>query len=110
MSFYPLIDDSRSLVELDSWLARQAWLHMRKRAQLLHAQGVASLPPPHNLPLEELVRYRRRSDTTGEWYDLTLPSFRRIANVVRSAARQHGPNRVGQMGDPYSFARRAQYG
>jgi hypothetical protein len=103
MSFYPLVDDSGRLAELDAWLASQAWLTMRRRAQLLRNRGYPDLPPPHDLPLPEFVRYRRTSTTTGEETDLRLPSFRRIANVVTRAARLHGPNRVAQRDQPYNY-------
>lgn len=103
MSFYPLIDDTEVLVELDAWLASQAWLTMRRRARLLRKHGYINLPPPHDLPLDEFIRYRRTSRTTGGETDLRLPSFRRIANVVTSAARLHGPNVVGQGGKRYSY-------
>jgi hypothetical protein len=103
MSFYPLVDDTKVLAELDAWLASQAWLTLRRRADLLRSQGFASLPPPHDLNLEHLVRYRRTSETTGGETDLRLPSFRRIANVVAQASRLHGPNRIGQGGQPYNY-------
>jgi RNA-directed DNA polymerase len=105
MSFYPLIDDTPRLAELDAWLATQAWLALRKRAEILKAQGHINLPPPHGLSRERLVRFGRRSNSSGEWYDLSLPSFRRIARVVRAAAKQHGPNRIGRTGDPYTLSK-----
>jgi RNA-directed DNA polymerase len=95
MSFYPLIDDTQDLLELDRWLARETWLTLRKRSALLRSSGMETLPPPHDLRLQELIRYQGLSGTTGERVDLQLPSFRRIANVIRRAAREHGPNRVG---------------
>jgi hypothetical protein len=103
MSFYPLIDDSDVLRDLDAWLAARAWLTMRRRAQLLRATGYSNLPAPHDLPIDQFVRYRRKSTTTGEMADLRLPSFRRIANVVRAGARRHGPNQVGRGGRSYSY-------
>jgi RNA-directed DNA polymerase len=103
MSFYPLVDDTPILAELDGWLASQAWLTMHRRAEILQGQGFTTLPPPHGLALADLVRYRRVSETTGGEIDMRLPSFRRIANVVAQASRLHGPNLVGQGGQPYSY-------
>lgn len=103
MSFYPLIDDTPALASLDGWLASQSWLALRKRGHLLTAQGFASLPPPHGLAISDLAHYRRKSATTGQVFDLTLPSFRRIASIVRLAARQHGPNAIGRLGNPYAY-------
>jgi RNA-directed DNA polymerase len=103
MSFYPLVDDTEILAQCDAWLASQAWLTMHHRARLLRNQGYTALPPPHDLPLDEFIRYRRMSRTTGGELDLRLPSFRRIANVVTQAARLHGPNLVGRGGQPYNY-------
>jgi hypothetical protein len=103
MSYYPLIDDTTALEELDRWLAREAWVTLRQRARQLTKQGYAALPPPHGLPISELVHYKRQSRTTGGTLDLTLPSFRRIANVVRRAAKTYGPNAIGQGHSPYGY-------
>lgn len=103
MSYYPLIDDTEQLVDLDRWLARETWLTMRRRSQLLRASGSSVLPPPHDLPLQELIRFRGHSSRTGDPIDLQLPSFRRIANIIRAAAVLHGPNRVGQSSRPYDY-------
>ena len=107
MSFYPLIDDTSALQELDSWLATQTWLALRQRGRLLTKQGFQPLPAPHELSRHDLLRFGRKSATTGEWYDLSIPSFRRIARLVRAAAQQHGPNAIGRSGDPYSYAIRS---
>lgn len=103
MSYYPLADDTDQLRELDGWLAQETWLAMPRRAMLLRSAGSTALPPPHDLALDNLVRYRRKSATTGGVLDLRLPSFRRMANVVRSAAYLHGPNRIGRSVRPYDY-------
>jgi hypothetical protein len=103
MSYYPLIDDAEQLVDLDRWLARETWLTMRKRSALIRASGVVTLPPPLDLPMQELIHYQGLSQTTGEVVDLQLPSFRRIANVIRKAAVLHGPNTVGQSARRYDY-------
>jgi hypothetical protein len=96
MAYYPLIDDTNTLRELDAWLAASTWLALRKRARLLSALNVASLPAPHGLARNALVRYRRKSRSTGGVLDLRIPSFRRMAGVMRRAAQQHGPNQAGR--------------
>ena len=103
MSYYPLIDDSDQLARLDRWLLRETWLTLRKRSALLRAGGVLALPQPHDLALPDLVRFQSRSTKTGEPIDLQLPSFRRIANIMRSAALIHGPNRIGQTRRLYEY-------
>ena len=89
MSFFPLITDEDQLRELDRWLAWRTWLALRKRRRLLASAGLPA-PAPHGLYLEDLVSYTRRSVTTGGTLDLRLPSFRRMAKMIRSAAREHG--------------------
>lgn len=101
MAFYPLVTDFEQLRELDRWLSTQAWLAMRKRGQILRGQGHTHLPPPHDLDREDLIKYQRRSATTGGVLDLRLPSFLRIAGAVTAAAKVHGPNQVGQGGTKY---------
>lgn len=90
MSFFPLLDDDAQLAELDSWLASQTWLAMRKRARLLREDGY-QLPPPHDLDRDSLVRYQSRS-SGGSKLDLRLPSFYRIISVIRSAVVTYGLN------------------
>jgi RNA-directed DNA polymerase len=107
MSYYPLLDDTEVLAELDRWLATAAWLTMRRRASLLKASGYASLPPPHDLSRDELIHFTRRSGTTGGILDLRMPSFRRISRVIRRAATTFGPNAVGQGSSPYDYSGRS---
>lgn len=102
MAAYPLIDDTQELVALDGWIASQVWLAVRKRTALLTAAGMSSLPPPHGLPLIELLRLRATSATTGKPIDLRVPSVRRVARVVTNAAMLHGAGAVGKK-DPYGF-------
>ena len=100
MAFYPLVDDLDQLTDLDRWLSTMAWLTLRKRARLLSAQGI-TLAPPHGLDRESLIRFTGQSATTGRPLDLRLPSFRRIAELVRNAAEVYGPNQVAQGGIGY---------
>ena len=97
MSAYPLIDDDKDLKALDEWLVTSLFLAMRKRTGLLCSQGFhAPLPPPHGLSRSSLLRLSTVGTTSGERIDLSVPSARRIAAVVRSAAAQYGPSLVGQ--------------
>lgn len=97
MSAYPLIDDTDALREIDSWLATQLWLAVRRRSQLLGSSGLAGpLPPPHGLERRALLRLSTTSASSGQQIDLTVPSFRRIAHVITNAARLHGPSAIGR--------------
>lgn len=102
MAAYPLIDDTPQLVELDGWLATRTYLTLRRRAALLAAAGAAPLPTPHGLSKAEFLRASAVSATTKEKIDLRLPSFRRIARVVRRAAAMHGAGAVGKS-HPYGY-------
>lgn len=101
MAFYPLVTDWDQLLELDRWLATEAWLAMRKRGRILRSQGHVSLPPPHGLDRQSLIRFQRKSASTGGTLDLRIPSFLRIASAITKAAKVHGPNQIGQGGAAY---------
>jgi RNA-directed DNA polymerase len=103
MSYYPLVDDSEALQRLDQWFSAEVWLTMRRRERLLKVAGFVALPPPLGLDRMALVSYRRKSATTGGVLDLRLPSFRRIASVIRAAAIAHGPNRIGKSPSAYEY-------
>ncbi|MCY3643506.1 MAG: reverse transcriptase domain-containing protein [Acidimicrobiaceae bacterium] len=103
MSAYPLIDDDEVLKGLDEWLLTSLFLAMRKRTRLLCDQGFGpSLPLPHNLPRDSLLGLSTTGTTTGERIDLSVPSVRRIAAVIRSATAQYGPSIVARI-DPYEY-------
>jgi len=89
MSFFPLVDDDQELCELDSWMATQIWLAMRKRARLLTASSIGA-PPPHGLNRPELIGFQQRSGRTGDLIDLRIPSLHKIASVLRRAVSTHG--------------------
>ena len=91
MSFFPLVDDQQQLKELDAWLVCSTCMAMRKRARLLTGLGYSALPDPLGVPdCRALANYVRRSRTTGGVLDLRIPSFQRIASVIRMAATQYG--------------------
>jgi hypothetical protein len=93
MSFYPIVDDEEVLQQLDGWLLHTVHTSLRKRAALLRAAGHAALPSPHGRAKADLLKVRART-TSGQWLDLSLPSFVRIGKLVRRAAQQHGANAV----------------
>lgn len=96
MAFFPLLDDDEQLRQLDAWLVCQTFLALEKRTHLLRELGFDRLPEPHGLSCEELAGYIRISVRTGGSLDLRIPSFRRIAQVVRQAARQYGTASVAR--------------
>jgi RNA-directed DNA polymerase len=102
MAAYPLIDDTPQLTELDGWLATRTYLTLRRRAALLSAAGAGALPAPHGMSKSDFLQASAASFTTGEKIDLRLPSFRRVAHVVRRAAAMYGAGAVGKS-RPYGY-------
>jgi hypothetical protein len=103
MAAYPLLDDTSDLEELDEWILTQVWLAVRKRGRLLQGSGVAHLPPPHGKRRDELRNLTTIGTTTRQPIDLSVPSVRRIARVITSAAALHGPSLVGRA-RPYDYS------
>jgi hypothetical protein len=89
MSFFPLIDDDVSLRELDAWLASELWLAMRKREKLLAREGLRR-PRPLGLGKDALIDYQTTSRRNHQKVDLRIPSFTRMARVIRAAVNTHG--------------------
>lgn len=95
MSFFPLVNDLDSLEELDRWLVSQVWLCMRKRARLLKRASLP-VPAPHGLEKAELLGWRTFSGTSGDAVDLRLPSFSRMAGLIRAAVTLHGLHAISR--------------
>ncbi|WNG49182.1 hypothetical protein F0U60_37505 [Archangium minus] len=94
MSFYPIVDDEEQLRQLDGWLVRTIHTSLQQRASLFQAAGVPATALPHGNSMEYLI-----SSTIGKY---RVPSFRKIAKVLRREALKYGPNAVGQIGGPSS--------
>ncbi|RYY96957.1 MAG: hypothetical protein EOO11_12195 [Chitinophagaceae bacterium] len=94
MSFYPIVDDEKQLIQLDGWLLRTIHSSLRVRAAHFQSVGISPTAPPHGEPKQFLISPALKS--------LRVPSFRKIAHVLRRAAQVHGPNAVGHTGGPTS--------
>ena len=99
MSCYPLLEDSNALARLDGWLLHNIHQAIVKRTALLHASGIlppASLPVPHGRSPSQLLDLENpRSTSSGQLIDISVPSVRRIASVIRRAAERFGAGRIG---------------
>lgn len=102
MSFFPLVDDDEVLLSLDSWMATEIWLALRKRASLLGSRGI-TLVPPMGLDRQELIDFRSASRSTGDAVDLRMPSFRRASTVIRQAITRYGLGVVDSKSDLYLY-------
>ncbi len=54
MSFFPLVDHDKDLIELDVWIATQTWLALKKRQRLLSTRVVKV---PRTWGLNEIATY-----------------------------------------------------
>lgn len=93
MSFYPIVDDENLLKGLDGWLLGCLYRALRLREKLLVSRGITTLPKPHGLSMHQLVSFKA-SSSKGEIIDLRVPSFFRMAKLLRKAARMYGPNAI----------------
>ncbi len=103
MSAYPLLDDTSALQDLDEWILTQLWLAVRKRGRLLSAGVQGPLPPPHGVGREQLRELTSVGTSSRQRIDLRVPSVRRVAQVITSAAAQYGPSVVGRA-RPYDYS------
>lgn len=87
MSFFPLVDDDRTLLELDIWISTQTWLALKKRASLVNRFPA---PTPWGLSRSDLIGFQTTSKRTGDTIDLRIPSVRRISSVIRAAVEVYG--------------------
>ena len=99
MSFYPIVDDESLLRELDGWLLRTIHTSLLVRAQIFRAGGQKDLPQPHGLAKAGLLTFLGRT-SEGEQLDLRVPSFLRMAKLIRHASSVFGANSVA---DPRSL-------
>ena len=102
MSFFPLVNDQAALRELDSWIATQVWLAIRKRANLLKG-SVTAFPEPWTRERQELFRLVVTSTRTGKRVDLRLPSVERVSSVIHAAVLTHGTKVVGSGHNLYLY-------
>ena len=102
MSFFPLVDHDKDLVELDVWIATQTWLALKKRQRLLSSYGKTA-PRTWGLSRSQLIKLKSFSGRTGEEIDLRLPSLRRIAGAIRLAVDTHGLAAVSDGSDLYLY-------
>lgn len=91
MSFYPIVDDEDLLRHLDGWMLHTVHSTLLRRASLIPMAG--SLPPPHDLTRDELVKFSGLT-SAGYQIDLRLPSFVRISRLLRRASTLHGANAI----------------
>ena len=100
MSFYPIVDDFTLLRELDGWLLHTVYTTLRARGRLFAAAGVTSLPSPHELSEKQLLSFIGKT-SNGTPLDLRLPSFARMAKLLRHASSVFGANAVADPSTVY---------
>jgi RNA-directed DNA polymerase len=93
MSFYPIVDDVEAMKALDGWLLHTVWTALRTRGRIMGEFAYNELPLPHGLKKIDLLRLYAVT-ANGERLDVRLPSFARIAKMMRRASIQYGPNAI----------------
>lgn len=103
MSFYPIVNDEEQLRSLDGWLLHTVYTTLRRRAALFAPAGLASLPAPHGLSPEGLVHFTGTT-SKGPTLDLRLPSFLRMARLLKTASQAHGANAISNRLSAYGLS------
>src|SRR6202007_3360074 len=88
MSFYPIVNDTALLKDLDGWLLNSVYRALRCRARMFRKAGIKILPPPHDLPKLDLLKLRYRP-RPGVLLDLRFPSIARVARLIRRASKTY---------------------
>ncbi|WP_369268630.1 reverse transcriptase domain-containing protein [Gordonia alkanivorans] len=102
---HPLVDDIGQLKELDSWIATQVWLALRKRARLLTgSHRLRQLPAPWGYSQSQLLTFKPTS-TRGlrSTVDGRLPSSVRMSELIRRGVRAHGLRVATHTGSAYNW-------
>ncbi len=89
MSFYPIVNDQNQLLELDGWMLSTVLRALKLRAALWAHYYPGVLPAPHGLSARQLL-HLRHNPGGGPLVDLRFPSFQRISNLLRRAAKTYG--------------------
>jgi hypothetical protein len=103
MSFYPILDDEGQLRDLDGWMLHTVRTTLRKRAVLFASAGFSTLPQPHGLTEAQLLQFVGTT-SKGTKLDLRLPSFYRMAKLLRTASSIHGANAVSNKLSAYGLS------
>lgn len=99
--------DESTLRGLDNFIVDRIYTGLRKRRSLLLPAGRSDLSSiePWTRKRSELHYLRVRSDTTGQWVDLTIPSFARSKSLAVRSVEEHGPRAAGNPpGWKYTFS------
>lgn len=94
MSFFPIVDDGALLRELDGWLVHTVFTALRLRTKCFSNAGVTSLPRPHGIDQNQLIDLTIPTPGGTGPIDLHIPSFQRMAQLLRTASRRYGANAI----------------
>lgn len=95
MSFYPLVDDTEQMIELDAWLVSTILNTLRKRKQLLKKVGyTVGTYFPFNLDGSNIIEECKKAQLDKHKGAFQIPSFRRIHNAIHLGVRNLGIEKV----------------
>lgn len=102
MSFYPLINDTQQLKELDRWLVCTIMNVLSRREKELSILDTSwpSNQFPFNVSKDDLIKRCRSEIVSGKRGLLEIPSFLRIYNAIQKGIREEGIDRVM---NPHSY-------
>jgi len=93
MSFYPIVDDEKLLIELDGWMLSSALRAIKLRGQLWSNYFPGALPSPHGKSRAQILQLKFNPDPS-HLEDLRFPSFLRISRLLRRASSTYGASSV----------------
>lgn len=96
MSFYPLINNSEQMKELDKWLLSTIInsLRLRKKLLLYHNPNFNVNQFPFNVSSKELINECRHSHVYGRKGLLEIPSFSRIFEALQMGLKNEGIEKI----------------
>ena len=94
MSFYPLLNDEKQLMDLDGWLLSVIHRALQKRSKLLLSHKFnLQANFPFSVPRDKLVKSFRRKLIGGKAL-MEIPSFTLIFEALKKGLNDHGIERV----------------
>lgn len=101
MSYYPLITDLDQLKNLDGWVIYVLRQCLLKRQRLWFAHSGTVLPGPTPSWIENIATLKTWSNTSGQLFDLRIPSFQLINKAMQLAITRSGIGSVAAGASAY---------
>ncbi|QKG54970.1 reverse transcriptase domain-containing protein [Hymenobacter sp. BRD67] len=108
MSYYPLVDNTQQLKDIDKWLVSTILNCLRLRESILSKHfGSQKALFPYNLDVDNLVEIckirKRVLKSTKSVNAFVIPSFLRIHNAISRGIREFGLATIDSKTDKYNY-------